>query len=133
MQDAIIVGIVFFSIYKIIELFVKQRERKLLIDKMSQVSPESLQSNINSLQTTSNSIFQRNQFLPLRLGAVAIGVGFGWMLGGLLYEVQKQNYSNQWQDFDSTIIATIALCAGIALIIVYFIERRAAKGSKKEE
>jgi hypothetical protein len=34
---------------------------------------------------------------------------------------------------DSTVIATTALCAGIAMIIVYYIERHAAKEAKKEE
>jgi hypothetical protein len=133
MDAVFIVGIVFFSFYKIIELFIKLRERRLMIDKMGQVSPEMLQSNISSLQTTQNKIFKSNQFLPLRLGAVAIGIGFGWILGLILkgYMSLFSTYYNS--DRESALIATTALCAGIALLIVYFIERKAVKDTKREE
>ena len=130
MQEVFIVGIVFFSIYKIIELFVKLSERKRMIEKMGQVSPEMLQSNLNSLQASQISNFKGNQFLSLRLGAVAIGIGLGWILGLMMkpnmYGISGYGYN----DFDSATLATTALCAGIALIIVYFIERKAYKEAK---
>jgi hypothetical protein len=129
-MDAVIVGIVFLSIYKIIELFVRLSERRQMINKMGQVTPEMLQSNINSLHAAEIKKFHGNQFLPLRLGAAAIGIGFGWILGlwirANMSVVQGYGYS----DLDSVLIATTALCAGIALIIVYFIERKAVKGTK---
>jgi hypothetical protein len=133
MEEVLIVGIVFFSFYKIIELFVRMSERKRMIDKISQISPELLQSNINSLQSTQINNLKGNPFLPLRLGAVAIGAGIGWIFGILiklnLYGCEGLNY----YDGESAMIATTALCAGIALFIVYFIERKAVKEGKKEE
>jgi di/tricarboxylate transporter len=131
MSDIIIIGIVFFSIYKTIELFVLQRERKLMIEKMGEIPTEMLQSNISSLQSAQKSKFQNNHFLMLRLGVVAIAVGIGWILGNILNEIQMGLSNNHW-GWDSTLIATVSLCVGIALIIVYFIERHAAKEVKKE-
>jgi hypothetical protein len=133
MQEAIITGIVFFSFYKIIELFVRLRERRLMIDKMSQVSPETLQTNINSLQTVQKDNFQRNQFVPLRLGAAAIGIGVGLLIGVIIKGNMLQLDIYRYQDTESALIATTALCAGIALIIVYFIERKVYKEAKNEE
>ena len=130
MQEVFIVGIVFFSIYKIIELFVKLSEHKRMIEKMGQVSPEMLQSNLNSLQTSQINIFKGNQFLSLRLGAVAIGIGFGWILGLMMKSNMSGVRGYGYEDLDSVLIATTALCTGIALIIVYFVERKAYKEAK---
>jgi len=133
MQDVLVVGIVFFSIYKIIELVVLQKERKFMVEKMTHISPELLQSNMGSMQTSQNSKFLRNPFIMLRLGACSLGVGIGWILGRLLYEVMKQSGADMRGELDSTILASVALFAGIALIVVYLIERKALKESKKGE
>ncbi|MDR2971438.1 MAG: hypothetical protein LBU83_05865 [Bacteroidales bacterium] len=132
MQEVFIVGIVFFSIYKIIQLFVLQRERALMIKKMDQISTEMLQSNLSSLQSVQKSKFQSNQFSMLRLGVVGIAIGIGWILGNILNEIRVSLTNNSW-GWDSTLFATIALCTGIALIIVYLIERKAVKEAKKME
>jgi hypothetical protein len=76
------------------------------------------------------------QFSTLRWGALAIGVGIGWLLGWTMwmqvnYDMSTGTY-HHYVDFSSILFATTSLCAGIALIIVYFIERKAVK-SKKEE
>jgi hypothetical protein len=60
-----------------------------------------------------------------------VGAGIGWILGGVLWRVLR-NYEMQ-SDYGETFVATTALCAGIALIIVYLIERKAHKEAKKEE
>jgi hypothetical protein len=95
---------------------------------MSQVSPEMLQSNINLLQTTQFNNFKGNQFFSLRFGAVAIGIGLGWILGLWLKSYMLEMKSWGWNERDSALVATTALCTGIALIIVYLIERKAVKG-----
>ena len=144
MEGIFICGIVFFAIYKIIELFVQQKERKLMINKLSEVSPEMMQTNINSLKIAQNTQSQSGQFLMLRLGGVALGIGAGWILGWVLNFTQLNfseiyangNVSYRWKMesmMDSTYIATTALCTGIALIIVYLIERKAYKEAKKAE
>jgi len=132
MNAVFIVGIIFFTFYKIIELLVLHRGRKLMIDKMNQISPEGLQTNLNSLHAVQSSKVQGSQFSSLRWGAIAMGVGIGWLVGWLLNIQIQYEYSeicNHHYSYSSAsiIIATTALFAGIALIIVYFIERKAYK------
>jgi hypothetical protein len=141
MDGIFICGIVFYAIYKIIELFVRQKERKLMITKMSEISPEMLQSNVNLLQSATNNSFSSNQFSMLRLGGLALGIGTGWILGLVINFTQlnipeiyaSENFSykiNMENMMNSTYIATTAFCTGIALIIVYLIERKALQKSK---
>jgi hypothetical protein len=136
MDAVLIVGIVFFTFYKIIELSVLSKGRKLMIEKMNHLSPEDLQMNLKSLHAGQCNKMHGNQFSSLRWGALAMGAGIGWLAGWLLNMHIQYNmpeihsyYSNH--SLDSVIIATTALFAGIALIIVYFIERKAYKA--KEE
>ncbi|MCL2312110.1 MAG: hypothetical protein FWC41_06445 [Firmicutes bacterium] len=136
MDGILIVGIVFFTIYKTIELFVLQRERRLMISKMSEISPEMLHANINSLKIAQNDQSKSSQFLMLRLGGLALGIGAGWILGWVLNNTRLDIYQAQtnWYQrevMDSTIIATTALCVGVALIIVYLIERKSYKEAKR--
>jgi len=130
MEGILVPAIVFYFVYKTIELLVRQKERKLLIERMAQTSPETLQSHLHSVQVAPKG----SQFLMLRLGAVSFGVGIGWILGRLFYEMMRHNYgSGIHNDLDSMLIATIALCAGIALIVVYLIEKKAANEARKAE
>jgi len=134
MDSALIVFIVFYTIYKIIELFVRQKERKFMVEKMSEVSPESLQNNINSVKFAQNDQSKSTQFLMLRLGGLVLGIGTGWLLGihisSNLFDVRDIFYT---YEINSTIIASTALCAGIAMIVVYLIERKAYKNAKSLE
>lgn len=138
MEGIFVCGIVFFATYKIIELFVFQRERRLLITKMSEISPEMLQNNINSIKIAQNEQPKSSQFLMLRLGGLALGIGAGWVLGILLnslqFDISYVEKSFYYRDMmNSTYIASTALCTGIAMITVYLIERKAYKPAKKEE
>ena len=132
MEDVLITSIVFFAIYKTIELLVLQKERKLMISRMNAISPEMMQSNLGSLQAAQSNKFRNNPFLMLRLGAVALGVGFGWIIGLILAQPNLGIEFGRGEK-DSVFIATTAFCAGIALIIVYIIEQKAIKDAKKGE
>ena len=133
MNDVLTVGIVFFGIYKIIELFVRQKERRLMIEKMSEVPQEILQSNVQSFSELQKEGIKGNRFSSLRWGAVLVGAGMGWLIGWAFYGVLRNCDSFVFYgNFESMVISTIALCAGLALIIVHLIERNAYKGAKKE-
>jgi len=130
MESILVPAIVFYFIYKTIELLVRKKERKLLIERMAQTSPETLQSHLHSDQVVPKG----SQFLMLRLGALSLGIGIGWILGRLFYEMMRQNYGADMRgELDSTLIATIAFCAGLALIIVYLIEKKEFNEAKKVE
>ena len=138
MEPIFVTGIVFFFVYKIVELFVRQKERRLMLEKMTEIPPEMLQQNINSMKSIQNDSLMGRKFSTLRWGVLLLGVGFGWLLGWILYLSQTDYVStlNGWDKdtFQSSVmISTTVLCAGIALIIVYFIERKAYKEAKKAE
>ena len=130
MEDVLIVGIVFYTLYKIIEIAVLQKERRLMISRMHEVSPEMMKTNLSSLQTAQSNKFQNNPFLMLRMGALSLGVGIGWILGSAIYE-NRRSFTTENISRNPTCLAMICLCAGIALIVVYIIEQKAIKEAKK--
>ena len=131
MEGIIITGIVFFFVYKIIEFSVLQNNRKHLINRMSQISPETFQSNINALNDAQNSKSNGNRFSSLRWGVLALSVGLGWFLGELMY--WEACHVGHHISRESMIIPTTAIFAGIALIVVYFIEKKEFKSAKGSE
>jgi ABC-type antimicrobial peptide transport system permease subunit len=63
-----------------------------------------------------------------------IGAGIGWFLGWLIFSALKNyNLDIRYETYGLTIASAVAICAGIALLIVYLIERKAYKERKKEE
>ena len=96
---------------------------------MSQISPETFQSNINALNDAQNNTSNDNRFSSLRWGVLALSVGLGWFLGELMYW-EAYNIGNHISR-ESMIIPPTAIFAGIALIVVYFIEKKEFK-TKKE-
>jgi hypothetical protein len=138
MESIFVTGIVFFFVYKIVELSVRQKERRLMVEKMTEISPEMLHQNISSMKSVQRDSLIGRKFSTLRLGALLFGVGFGWILGWILY-LSQTDYVNTLGNWDkdhfqnSIMISTTAFCAGIALIVVYFIERKAYKEAKKAE
>jgi hypothetical protein len=137
MESIFVTGIVFFFVYKIVELGVRQKERKLMIEKMTEISPEMLQQNLNSMKSVQSDSLLSRKFSTLRWGALLLGAGLGWIMGWILHCIQLEMYTaNNFYEkniMDSTFVASTILCAGIALIVVYFIERKAYTGAKKEE
>jgi hypothetical protein len=133
MEQIIVTGIVFFFTYKIIELAILQRGRKQMLQKMSEISPEMFQKNMNSFNAFQNEGSKGNRFLMLRLGGLALGIGLGWLLGLPINEYMYDSGNYSRFDRDTAFIATTAICAGVALIIVYLIERKAYNEAKKGE
>jgi hypothetical protein len=133
MEPIFVTGIVFFFTYKIIELAARRKERRLMVEKMTEISPEMLQQNINSFNAFQNDGLKFNKFSMLRWGAAALGVGIGWILGFVLYfhQLEMLKHTEELWRFrgmlESVFAATIALSVGIALIIVYLIERKSVK------
>jgi len=134
MDAVLICGIVFYALYKIIELFVRQKERRLMVEKLGEISPEIMRTNVESLSSAQISGLKGNQFFTLRWAALLIGAGIGWFLGWILFSALKNyNFDMRYETYGLTIAAAVAICAGIALLIVYLIERKAYKEVKKEE
>ena len=68
--------IVFGAIYKVVELFVRKRERLMLISKLTEIS----NVDFKGIKFYSSG----NKFTALRVGCLMLGVGIGFLVGFLL-------------------------------------------------
>ncbi|MDX9781833.1 MAG: hypothetical protein RBT35_02505 [Bacteroidales bacterium] len=79
-------GIGAFAFYKVIELFVRKKERLMLVDKLNTLD------NVNTNNINLSGLFGevkalQNQFLTLRIGSLLMGLGFGLLIGYIIVQV----------------------------------------------
>lgn len=120
--------IVFGTIYKLFELFVRKEERKMVINKIAEISKVDLNNIDIRMGSMSN--------WALRLGALMIGVGLGLFIAFFLNGMVTNG--DYWRGEDprsyryfAEILYGSCVCffGGIALLIAYFVER----GQKKKD
>jgi len=132
----LVCAIIFGCIYKVIELFVRKRERLTLINKLTEIS------NVDFKGITLYS--SGNKFTALRVGWLMLGVGMGFLAGFLIN--MMATYGKYAYDFDSVwryhqvvsgivYVACICIFGGIGLLLSYKAERKAEhpEEKKKEE
>lgn len=120
--------IVFGTIYKLFELFVRKEERMMVINKIAEISKVDL----NNIDIRMGSVSN----WALRLGALMIGVGLGLFIAFFLNGMVTNG--DYWRGEDprsyryfAEILYGSCVCffGGIALLIAYFVER----GQKKKD
>lgn len=79
-------GIGAYAFYKVIELYVRKKERLMLIDKLDTLE------NINTSSFNLNGVFGevkalQNQYLTLRIGSLLMGLGLGLLIGYVIVNV----------------------------------------------
>ena len=130
---AIVCAIVFYYIYKIIELFVKKKERMTIIEKFSSgIDPEILQTPMYKplIKNENNSIWS------IRSGLLLLGVGLGLTLAVIFHlsGIPRVAGTQEYYDYQNTVSilypAFAIIFGGLGLVIAYFIER---KDNKKAE
>ena len=126
--------IVFGAIYKVVELFVRKRERLMLISKLTEIS----NVDFKGIKFYSSG----NKFTALRVGCLMLGVGIGFLVGFLLnFVITEGDYDRltEWQYINKVAgiiyVASICIFGGIGLLISYSMERKAEKSEtqKKED
>lgn len=128
LTPVLVCAIIFGSIYKIIELFVRRREREMLIDKITEVSSAKLdQSIIQGLSGVSST----DSYPALKWGALAIGVGIGFFLG-VICNIVLADYIDTWRIEGAVYGSLIALFGGIGLIVAFYAELRLRRSSHPE-
>ncbi|MCC8154968.1 MAG: hypothetical protein LIP01_12685, partial [Tannerellaceae bacterium] len=73
----LVCGIIFFTVYRIIELFARRGERISIIEKLS----ENLDPSIMEKQIKSMNYFNKISFSSLKTGCLCIGLGLGLLIG----------------------------------------------------
>lgn len=120
--------IVFGTIYKLFELFVRKEERMMVINKIAEISKVDLNNIDIRMGGVSN--------WALRLGALMIGVGLGLFIAFFLNGMFTNGDYWRGEDprsysFLAEIVYGSCVCffGGIALLIACFVER----GQKKKD
>jgi hypothetical protein len=135
LEEAIIVGIIFYFCYMTFELFVRKKERLTLLEKLGQnivpADPEILKVQFSSLLPS----FKNKSFTALRFGLLLVGIGLGLLVGLFinLYAIGINN-NNNWHVRELIGVsygASVLLFGGLGLLISFLIENRLSK--KKEE
>lgn len=123
-----VVGIIFFVIYRIFELFVRRNERMSIIEKLGGQIKLSEDLNLPLFRNTSGNS-------ALKFSLLLIGVGIGLLVGyGLEFAARGGDFSNgnDW-NFQRIIgivyFASVAIFGGLGLLAAYLIEK---KNSRKE-
>lgn len=130
----LVCAIIFGCIYKVIELFVRKRERLMIISKLTEISNVDFKGiNIYS---------SGNKFTALRVGWLLLGVGCGFLLGFLInmmatYGKYAYDLNSVW-DYHRVVsgivyIACICICGGLGLLLSYKAEHKAEHPEEKKE
>ena len=130
----LVCAIIFGCIYKVVELFVRKRERLILINKITEIS--------NTDFKGINLYSSGNKFTGLRIGWLMLGVGCGFLFGFLInYTVTNgqyaTNFDNVWRYHSVAggivYVACICIFGGIGLLISYCTERKVENSENQKE
>ena len=125
----LVIGIIFLSIYKIFELFVRRQERIAMIEKLSEnMDLSNLQKQLSGMNP-----LRISGFGSLKSGCLLTGLGLGLLVAYMI--VTNQGLSHRhWDHAESVGIiyaACILLFGGASLLIAFILEMRLSK--KKED
>lgn len=125
-----IMGFITLGIYKIFELFVRRNERISIIEKLSNVDPETLKHRINFPMYRDESVGSWS----IRIGLLLIGVGLGVIIATIVdmstalpvYDKGRMVYDSM-DTVDVLYPSCAAVFGGLGLVIAYFIEKKKDK------
>jgi hypothetical protein len=129
----LICAIIFGCIYKVVELFVRKRERLMLINKITEIS--------NTDFKGINLYSSGNKFMALRIGWLMLGVGFGFLFGFLINWIATNGkyateFGTAWGYHKAVgsiaYVACICICGGIGLLLSYRAERKAERPEERK-
>ena len=129
-------AIVFGCIYKVIELFVRKRERLMLISKLTEISNVDFKG--------INLYSSGNKYTALRIGWLMLGVGLGFLVGFIINIIATGGdysfhaHDNEMYLYNNRIggivyVACICIFGGICLLMSYRAERKAEHPKEKKE
>lgn len=129
----LICTVIFGCIYKVVELFVRKRERLMLINKITEIS--------NTDFKGINLYNSGNKFTALRIGWLMLSVGCGFLFGFLInmmatYGKYATEFGVAWGYHNAVgsivYVACICICGGIGLLLSYKAERKAEHSEEKK-
>jgi len=134
-DSVFIVGFIMLCIYKVFELFVRRKERMLLVEKLASLSGNE-EDNEKPIKLQLPFIYTNDSnSWALRISLLLIGIGVGCLVAlyiqmNFYSELSLLNY-NHYGTFALINFACISLFGGIGLLIAFFIEQK-KKVEKKD-
>lgn len=129
--QAVIVGIVFYFVYKVIEVLARRRERNNFVEKLGSVDL-SKNSTVDYAAIFGNR--DNMKYWPLRFGGLIIGMGLGLLVGYLIIYSIGFDIVDAYRGDQVGIIygASTLLFGGIGLVTVFLIEKNIRKSDSHE-
>lgn len=130
----LVVGMVTLGIYKLFELFVKRKERILLIEKLNIQPQESLLPDTSFL--SSGPKFSKG---ALKAGCLLLGLGLGLLIGfiishNMVPDFMHVDFGTNWAIRQTVGIiygASVLMCGGLGMILAFIIEMKLNKKETK--
>ena len=130
-----IVGIIFYGLYKIIELYVRRKERMMWIQLLIQKFEGSIPADeVKRLTDTPLEGVKLSRFTALRWGCLITGLGLGLVIAFIISHAMNYSGSTHLTDmwefqrhYGVIYGACTLLFAGLGLIISYLIEWKQLK------
>ena len=126
LSPVFVISIVFVTIYKIFDLFVRRRKRLSIIDK---ISPEN--ANIDFSKWAVAPASPDNRFAGLKWGALALGLGLGLFAYTMIMTAMP--YMNGVPYMSETLCSGMVLTGGgFGLLIAFIVENSIRKSQEKK-
>lgn len=124
-----VLGIITLGAYRIIELFVRRRERMLIIDKMHSCSNPAMLTNQLHMSLIGKPRYSN---WTLRASLLLIGLGIGFIIGlliqlAIIYQLDRMDINLIRNLTEIVYFASTLLFGGIGLLVAYLIERKDEK------
>jgi hypothetical protein len=127
----LIIGIITFGIYRLFELFVRRKERLIMIEKMgATIDPSILQQKFSFPETSGKA------FGTLKIACLLLGVGLGLLIGFfiLMVSIPLLNSTNEWYIQETSGIiygASVLLFGGVGLLVAFLLEQKYSREDKR--
>ena len=133
--QVVVTFIVFSFIYMVFELFARRSERKMLIEKIVEISKADVGRYLNEYlgNTGMANIFRMRSHGSIRGALLMLGIGIGVMAGFFInYLLVGDAYltsNRHWDVCNEEVvvvvyIASVCIFGGLGMLIAYFIERK---------
>lgn len=133
--QVVVTFIIFSFIYMVFELFARRGERKMLIEKIVEISKADVGRYLNEYlgNTGMANIFRMRSHGSIRGALLMLGIGIGVMAGFFInYLLVGDAYltsNRHWDVCNEEVvvvvyIASVCIFGGLGMLIAYFIERK---------
>ncbi|MDE6094893.1 MAG: hypothetical protein K2G52_01740 [Muribaculaceae bacterium] len=119
----VVTGIIFLTVYKVFDLFVRRKERMALIEKISTEMTGNIDlSKLGGILNPPSD----NRFAALKWGCLAVGLGAGIMVGFFIY-VNCPMAQQEWGLREMMYGSMFLIGGGLGLISAFIIEMKVRK------